>query len=152
MVMPNSVRVFSAVLVIVSVLGCATTAVHRPELAARLRQQADAWDRAIIAKDAAAIAKNMSETFQHVDSQGRLSDKKQFLLGILSKKLSISPYQPEDVEIRFYGEVALVTGTTQLDGSYNDAPFKSHYRYTDTYANERGAWRVVNVQTTEITE
>ncbi|MEO6366323.1 MAG: nuclear transport factor 2 family protein [Luteimonas sp.] len=132
--------------------GCTTTSMPAQDAAVRLRQQADAWDRAIVRKDVMAIAQNMAESFRQIDSQGNLSNKAEFLTGITSDKLVIQPYEPEDVEIRFYGNLALVTGTTHLHGTYDGKPFKTHYRYTDTYVNESGAWQVVNVQTTEIRE
>lgn len=130
----------------------AAPSVTEPELAIALRQQADAWDLAIVRKDAAAIADNMADSFRQIDSQGSMIDKPQFVAAITSDKLAIFPYQPEDVEIRFYGDVALVTGTTLLHGTYSGKPFQTHYRYTDTYAKEDGVWRVVNVQTTEIAQ
>lgn len=141
-------NLFAAIGIMIS--GCVTnsTITHIP--AAQLQQQADAWDRAIIAKDLTGIAQNISESFRHIDSQGNMSSKSEFIAAITSEKLVIFPYKPENVEIRFYGGVALVTGTTQLYGTYNGMPFSTHYRYTDTYADESGVWRVINVQTTEI--
>ena len=136
--------------------GCATAPKVVPKVGpnseVQLRQQADDWDRAIVRKDMAAIAVNMSESFQQIDSRGTLSNKPQFLAAITSDKLVIFPYQVEDVVIRFYGSVALITGTTDLHGTYNGKPFKTHYRYTDTYVKESGMWRVVNVQTTEMSD
>ena len=132
--------------------GCVTTSMPTQDPAVQLRQKADAWDRAIVRKDAIAIAENMAGSFRQIDSQGNLSNKAEFLTGITSDKLVIYPYEPEEVEIRFYGNLALVTGTTDLHGTYDGKPFQTHYRYTDTYVNESGVWRVVNVQTTEIPE
>jgi len=141
------------ILVLIALLGAgATAATSIEDPAVKLRQQADAWDQAIVRKDVAAISENMAESFQQIDSQGNLSNKSEFLSGITSDKLVIFPYEPENVVIRFYGPTALITGTTNLHGTYNGKPFKTHYRYTDTYAQESGVWRVVNVQTTEIAE
>ena len=134
----------------ISLCGCLTSQVISPTSATQLREQADAWDRAIVHKDLTAISQNMADTFRHIDSEGHLSNKAQFLSGITSDKLVIHPYEPEDVEIRFYGDVAIMTGTTKLQGAYDGKPFKAHYRYTDTYFKESGSWRIVSVQTTEI--
>jgi ketosteroid isomerase-like protein len=142
---------FLALAIMAGAGGCAMAPTANAD-AARLRQQADAWDRAIVRKDRAAIAQNMAESFQQIDSQGNLSDKAGFLSAITSDKLVIFPYAPEDVVIRFYGRTALITGTTLLHGTYGGKPFTTHYRYTDTYANESGVWRVVNVQTTEMSK
>jgi ketosteroid isomerase-like protein len=123
------------------------------EMAAKLRAQADAWDAAIIRKDRDAIAANMSQTFMQIASDGRTADKAGFLDGITSDKLVIEPYTVEEFRVRFYGDTALITGRTDMHGSWDGKPFRSHYRFTDTYAREAdGAWRVVNVQTTEIQE
>lgn len=130
--------------------GCATTSVPSASLAVTLRQQADAWDRAIVAKDIAAVSTNMADSFRHIDSEGRLSNKAEFLSGITSPKLVIEPYTPEEVELRIYGDAAVFTGSTLLHGSYAGKPFVTHYRYTDVYARQGGAWRVVSVHTTEI--
>ena len=137
---------------ITSLVGCRTAPIADGDPAAQLRQQADAWDRAIVRKDVRSISQNMAESFQQIDSQGNLSNKSEFLSGITSDKLTLFPYQPEDVVIRFYGGVALISGTTNLHGTYDGKAFKTHYRYTDTYVNESGTWRVVNVQTTEMSD
>jgi ketosteroid isomerase-like protein len=123
------------------------------EMAARLRTQADAWDAAIVRKDREAIAANMSESFLQIGSDGRTTDKAGFLGNITSDKLVIEPYTVEEFRVRFYGDAALITGRTDMHGKWDGKPFRSHYRFTDTYAREAdGAWRVVNVQTTEIQE
>lgn len=133
----------------IALSGCLTSQNINPT-ATQLRAQADAWDRAIVRKDVAAISQNMADTFRHIDSEGHLSNKAQFLSGITSDKLVIHPYEPEDVEIRFYGDVAIMTGTTRLQGAYDGKSFKTYYRYSDTYFRESGIWRIINVQTSEI--
>jgi ketosteroid isomerase-like protein len=118
-----------------------------------LRAQADAWDAAIIRKDRAAIEANMADSFFQIGSDGETADKARFLQGITSDKLVIEPYTVEDFRVRFYGDTALITGDTDMHGSWDGKPFHSHYRFTDTYVREAdGKWRVVNVQTTEVRE
>ena len=120
---------------------------------AALRAQADAWDAAIVRKDREAIAANMSESFMQIGSDGATADKPKFLEGITSDKLVIAPYTVEEFRVRFYGDTALITGSTDMHGSWDGKPFRSHYRFTDTYVREAdGHWRVVNVQTTPIAE
>lgn len=130
----------------------ATTAAAKNDVHASLKAQADAWDAAIIKKDREAIAKNMSETFFQIGSDGKTADKTQFLENIMSPDLVIAPYTVEDFRIRTYGNTALINGVTDMHGTYEGKPFRIHYRYTDTYVKEGEAWRVVNVQTTRIAE
>ena len=130
---------------------CACTTPAPANTIAALTAQAHAWDHAIIRKDMAAVAANMAPDFRHIRDNGTVSNGAAFLAFIGSPKLVIDPYEAE-VDIRLYGEVALVTGATRMTGRYDGAPFKSYYRYTDLYARQGGAWRVVSVQITPIAD
>lgn len=132
--------------------GCATAPRRAPDgdIVAMLTRQADAWDRAIVRKDRDAIAANMDDGFRQIDSDGGWHDKAGFLADILDPRLTIAPYTVEDFEVRVLGDSALLTGTTDLHGTWDGQPFRVHYRYTDVYAKRNGAWKVVNVQTTRI--
>ena len=121
-------------------------------LAAQLKAQADAWDQAIIRKDAKAIAENMSGDFRHIDKSGDMSDRAAFLRDLLSPDLVIHPYGVEDFDIRIYGDCALLCGRTRMTGTYQGKPFRSHYRYVDTYVRQDGRWRVCSVQVTAVPE
>jgi ketosteroid isomerase-like protein len=126
-------------------LGAAPTSADQATIAL-LTRQADAWDKAIVRKDRAAVADNMAEDFRDIDGHGNVANKKEFLEGILAADLSIDPYTVEDFDVRLYGDVALLSGTTRMTGRSEGKPFKSHYRYTDTYVRRDGRWRVVSVQ------
>lgn len=119
---------------------------------AQLRQQSDAWDKAIVRKDAAAIAGNMAEDFRQIDADGDIETKASFVAGLVSDKLRIAPYTVEDFEVRLYGDVALLSGRTRMSGSYDGKPFASHYRYIDVYVRERGVWKIVSVQITRLSK
>lgn len=135
-----------------ALLLAATSVVAKNDVHAALKAQADAWDAAIIKKDREAIARNMSETFFQIGSDGKTADKTQFLENIMSPDLVIAPYTVEDFKIRTYSNTALINGVTDMHGTYEGKPFRIHYRYTDTYVKEGDVWRVVNVQTTRIAE
>lgn len=137
-------------LLLVPVVPAAANVPVTPTLEQTLKRQADAWDVAIVKKDRRAVEANMADSFMQIDSNGGTADKKQFVEGILSADLTIAPYVVEDFKIRVYGTTAVMTGTTNMHGTFKGKPFTSHYRYTDVYVNEHGAWKVVNVQTTHI--
>lgn len=119
-------------------------------LASRLAHQADQWDRAIVAKDRAAIEANLAADFRQIDGRGDVHDRAAFVADLLDPKLRIDPYTVEDFSVRLYGDVALLTGRTRMTGAYDGKPFKSHYRYIDVYARRDGEWKVVNIQITRI--
>ena len=115
-----------------------------------LMAQAVAWDEAIVRKRRAAIEANMAPEFLHIGEDGALSNRAGFLDAILSEHLAIEPYAMDDVQVRVFGDAALLTGTTRMRGAWRGKPFSSHYRFTDTYVRRDGAWRVVQVQITAL--
>jgi ketosteroid isomerase-like protein len=119
-------------------------------LVERLTAQADAWDKAIVRKDRAAIEANMAEDFRQIDRAGGVETKKSFVDGIVSPDLEIDPYVVEDFDVRLYGDVALLSGRTRMTGRYQGKPFASHYRYIDVYVRRGDEWKIVSVQISPI--
>jgi ketosteroid isomerase-like protein len=114
--------------------------------AATLAAQADRWDKAIVAKDRAAIEANMAEDFRQIDGAGNIENKTSFVQGLLAPELKMDPYVVEELDVRLYGGVALLSGRTKMTGAYNGKPFTSHYRYIDVYVRRSEGWKVVSVQ------
>ncbi len=123
-----------------------------PKLVAQLKAQADAWDRAIVAKDRAAIEANMAEDFRQIDARGNVETKASFVDGLVTPDLVLDPYTVEDFEVRVYGDTALVSGRTRMTGRYQGQAFNTHYRYIDVYVRRKGAWKIVSVQISRIPE
>lgn len=117
---------------------------------ATLKAQAAAWDDAIVYKQHDAIEANMAPEFLRIGEDGTLSDRTAFLDAILSEHLSIAPYAMDGLQVRVFGDAALLTGTTRMHGAWRGKPFASHYRFTDTYIRRDGAWQVVHVQITAL--
>jgi len=119
-------------------------------LVAELTRQSDAWDKAIVRKDTAAIAANMSEDFRQIASNGDVANKETFVRNITAPDLTIDPYTVEDFDVRVYGNVALLSGRTRMTGREGGAPFTTHYRYIDVYVRTNGTWKVCSVQTSRM--
>lgn len=117
-----------------------------------LKAQADAWDAAIVRKDSVAIVANMADDFRQIDGRGNVESKASFVAGLLDPDLEIQPYTIEDFDIRYYGDVALLSGRTHMTGRYQGEEFRSHYRYIDVYARRGGRWKIVSVQISPVRE
>jgi len=143
----------TVVLAVLVLHGCASAPPHgvaTPDVISQLSVQADAWDKAIVRKDRAAIEQNMSEDFRQIDSAGNVEAKASFVDGLMSPDLQIDPYVVEDFDVRVYGDVALMSGRTRMTGRYQGTPFTSHYRYIDVYVRRQGQWKGVSVQISRI--
>ena len=123
---------------------------NQVDIIATLTRQADAWDKAIVRKDRAAIEENMAEDFRNIDGQGNVETRLPFIEDLMSKDLTIDPYTVEDFDVRLYGDVALLSGRTRMTGNYQGKLFSSHYRYIDIYVRRSGAWKIVSVQISKI--
>ncbi len=130
--------------------GVPPSATGTAEVTATLTRQAHQWDRAIVAKDRAAIEANMADDFRQIDGAGNVETKASFVDGLVAPELTIDPYAVEDFEIRLYGDVALLSGRTRMSGTYAGAAFHTHYRYIDIYVRRSGEWKIVSVQISRI--
>ena len=119
---------------------------------AALTKQADAWDKAIVRKDRAAIVANMADDFRSIDGAGTVETRPVFVDGLMDPKLTIDPYTVEDFDVRVLGDTALLCGRTRMTGRYDGKPFTSHYRYIDIYVKRGGAWKIVSVQITRLAQ
>lgn len=144
----------AAALIAMLLQGCAITSTtsmqNQTLLIAKLTEQADRWDKAIVRKDRAAIEANMAEDFRQIDGAGNVETKKSFVDDLVSPDLEIDPYAVEDFDVRIYGDVALLSGRTRMTGRYQGKSFTSHYRYIDIYVRRGGEWKIVSVQISKI--
>lgn len=151
--MPGSTRIAAVLATALLAAACASTNPSVTDAAAvkaALARQADRWDRAIVAKDRAAIEANMAEDFRQIDGAGNVETMDSFVDGLVAPALTLDPYTVEDFEIRLYGDVALLSGRTRMTGTYDGTAFKTHYRYIDIYVRRSGEWKIVSVQISSI--
>lgn len=132
--------------------GCAHWLEDEAGTKARLVAQANAWDKAIVRQDRAAIEANMHEGFFQIDRRGSRYTRAEFLDDITDPKLKLDPYTVEQLEVHLHGSLALLTATTRISGHYDGRPFRTHYRYIDVYRRELGVWKIVSVQITGLAD
>ena len=142
----------AAALAALSILLAAPAAAAPPSapdaaVVAQLTAQADAWDKAIVRKDRAAIAANMADDFRNIDGYGNVAGKAAFVEGLVAPDLTIDPYTVQEFEVRLLGAASDVA---LLSGKYQGKPFASSYRYIDIYARRDGQWKIVSVQISKI--
>ncbi|HEX5128758.1 MAG TPA: nuclear transport factor 2 family protein, partial [Usitatibacter sp.] len=81
-----------------------------------LAAQADAWDKALIAKDRAGIEAIMAPEFVQMRGSGQLVGREQFIRDVMDPAFSMDPYTVEDWEARLFGDTALVYGRIRMSG------------------------------------
>jgi hypothetical protein len=111
---------------------------------AEIRALNDQYITAAITGDVEWYRKILADEFVCIDSDGSVLDKPAFLRQT-AEPPELAEYKLTDVEIRFYGEVALVRCTGHWL-SHAGRPGIS--RYVDIYVKQNGEWRVVSAQIT----
>lgn len=87
---------------------------------------------------------HLADDFVVIESDGSVLNKEEFLINT-AKGPDVTEYKLQQVDVRFYGDVALVQATglwTGKDGS------KGMSRYIDVYVNTATGWKTVSAQIT----
>lgn len=141
-----------ALAALVLLAACAVTVVTPDSDRKALTTQAEAWDKAIVAKDRAGIETNMWPDFRQIRGGGHVATRDEFVKDVLDPGFSMEPYVVEDFEIRLFGDTALLYGRIRMSGKDGGSPWNAHFRYIDTYVRRDGQWKVVSVQVTPMSQ
>lgn len=108
-----------------------------------LVEVAHAWDRAMIANDAEAIGRFMAEDWVIIGSDGGRSDKASFLGLVKSGALTHDVMTSEELNVRIYGDTAVVTARGVSGGKYQGHPFRETERVSSVFVKQDGEWKCV---------
>lgn len=104
------------------------------------------WNAAIVARDVAVLDRILADDFLLVWIDGSLIRKPAMLSGAVSRKAEIDPFRTEDVEVRLYGDTAIVTGRFAQTVRLGEKSETNQFRYTDVYVLDGKRWRAVSAQ------
>jgi ketosteroid isomerase-like protein len=99
---------------------------------------------AALAGDVEWYRKMLADEFVCIDSDGSVLDKAAFLR-MTAEPPELAEYRLNDVDVRFYGDVALVRCTGHWIAR-SGQPGVS--RYVDVYVRDGDGWKVVSAQIT----
>lgn len=112
---------------------------------------ADAFDRAQLAKDGAALERMVSDDLVFIDGSGVRRDKKAFIAGWTGPGERFEPIALIDRTFTRLGPNAWIVGAeVTLKGISDGKPFASRFRFADTFLRTRGQWRAVHIQVTRM--
>jgi ketosteroid isomerase-like protein len=112
---------------------------------------ADAFDRAQLAQDAAALNAMVADDLVFIDGSGKRQGKKEFIAGWTSPGDRFDPVVLLDRKVvPLGGDAAIVDAETTLGGTSGGQRFASRIRFADTFRRVDGKWRAVHIQVTPI--
>lgn len=145
-----------SIFITVLVLTCAVVALGKSqngrntkdvlELKAIQQRLIEAW----VKKDRATIDSLLAGDWRVTDPTGQVLTKAQVMKELDSGERKLESGAIDDVEVRLFGNVAVVTGRTRATGSYQGNKVSVTLRFTDVFVKRRGAWRAVASQATVV--
>ena len=104
--------------------------------------------RAIVKNDAEAIRQFLADDWVIIDADGGMINKARFLGVVESGALTHEMMESDDVEVRIYGDSAVVSGLTRTKGKFMGQDFSTQERATDVFVMQNGRWQCVFSQLT----
>jgi ketosteroid isomerase-like protein len=132
----------SALLIAVAVPGsrAAQPAASEAELRALEEKLARAW----VEKDRPFIEGLLAADWSVTDATGQVLTKDQVLAQTFaSADRTIDSMTIDDVRVRLFGSMAVVTGRTRATGSYRGQTGSAVLRFTDVFVQRDGRWQIV---------
>ena len=106
---------------------------------------AAAW----IAGDRSFVERTLADDWSVIDVTGRVLTKAEVLAeGFETGERQLTSGHIDEVNVRSFGDWAVVTGRTHAAGRYRGAEVEVTLRFTDVFAYRDGRWLVVASQAT----
>lgn len=119
---------------------------------AELIRTAREWDRAMIENDAERIGRFMSDDWTIIGSDGSAGDKESFLSLVRSGVLSHDVMESHDIQVRVYGDTAVLIARGISGGKYRGEAFYLTERTSCVFVRQEGRWRCVSTHLSQIAD
>lgn len=106
--------------------------------------------KAWVNKDRETINTILADDWIVTDPAGRVLTKAQVMGEFDSEERKLESGTIDDVNVRFFGNVAIVTGRTAAAGSYQGTIVSVKLRFTDVFVKREERWYAVASQATLI--
>ena len=101
------------------------------------------WDRAMVGNDPEAIGRFMADDWIIIGTDGRIGDRRTFLGLVESGALTHDVMESHDIDLRVYGDTAVLVSRGISGGRYQGRPFREEERATCVFVRQDGVWKCV---------
>ena len=115
-----------------------------------IKQMESDWGDAFERHDLAALDRFMADEYILTDPLGNVRNKAESLAAIKTSEVLFESTESDDVNVRIYGDTAVVTGRSTFKGRYKGWPLAGRYQYTDVLVNRGGSWLAVGSHITAL--
>jgi ketosteroid isomerase-like protein len=109
----------------------------------QLKQLEDDWQKATRTKDAILLKRIIAEDWVATDDKGKALNREQYISQTNANPDVVQSNENFDMQVRVYGNTAVVTGGLAEKGTRNGASYSDTYRWTDVFVKRGGHWLAV---------
>ncbi len=110
------------------------------------------WSSAFLNKDVEIIARIEADGYVFTNADGKMSGKADDVKSLSSGETKYESYKQSDVQVRLYGDTAIVTGRTTIKGSDSGRDVSGDYQWTDTFIKREGKWQAIATHTSLVSK
>ena len=104
--------------------------------------------QALLKADTTALSDMIADDFIEISRFGQIRTKADNMRDLTSGALKLLTVKYEDMTVRLYGRVAVLTAVADNTGTFRGNPFSGKIRYTRIFVRRNGGWRAVEMQQT----
>lgn len=118
---------------------------------ARLREIQQELAAAWLARDRTTIERLLAPDWSvtHIAGQ-RMTRDDVFRTMLESDAMQMTASSADEIDVRVFGDAAVVTGRTHAQGTQSGVPFDVRLRFTDVFVRRDGRWQAVASHATQI--
>lgn len=109
------------------------------------------WAAALTRNDAAALDRILAPDYVLTSAESETVPRAQMLADMRSGVMRFTAATAEDLQVRVYGQTAVVTGRGTFSGQLRGAPFSATERFTDVFVRRNGRWQAVSTHGSPMT-
>lgn len=119
-----------------------------PATADSLRALEEARGQALLRGDTVALSRMTAAEFNELTRFGTVRTRADNLRDVSSGMLRLVAVHFDSVAVRIYGDVAILQGITDNEGTMGGVAFSGRIRYTRVFLRRDGRWQAVTMQHT----
>lgn len=108
--------------------------------------------KAMVEEDMESLEQFLADDLTYSHTTGWTESKSEFLSTVESRKIDYLSMTPDDVEVRVYGDVAVMTGLSRMQGAVGDRKVSFTIRFLDVSRRVGDSWQLVAWQSVKIPE
>ena len=93
---------------------------------------------------------NLADEYVLITPTGAVKTKRDVIRELSVPGMRMEPFEPFDVQVRMYGDTAVVTGRMHQRFVLGGIRYANDVRYTDVYVKRKGRWQLVSAHASTV--